>query len=499
MFYELFEQSSDGLAIVDLLSLKIIHINSTFLDIIESDDELVGNPFRELIVLFCGEKNLESTIQQILTCIKENSEFVADAVFRDKLKKEKKYIRLFVKPLDNESFFVEAKDISEFEKSKLLMNKAINEAKLTSKLVTIASTNMNNQVVLDTVCRELAMVVGLPHIAMLVMEYKDGFFEVVAEHSHDARKPVVGQKIPILEHVVQKVFDTSQPLIIEYISKAFPIMTELKDILVKRGTVSLLMMPLNVRGQVIGIISFDSVKKHEFSQDEIYLVKHVAGTTGHILEVGRLYSELQTELAQRRMAEKALRISEDAMLAIYNITSSHTLTYSEKIQAMLSLGCQLFDMEVGALTHFENTQHEAIEIYSEKFNSAKEFIFYSSQNYCNILLDVKEPYTQNLAQSGYSFQINENSSFSLKSFMGVLVRVRGLSFGTLIFFSSTARSHALSPTDREFLRLMAQWMGTEIEREEFLTQLETNTYEIEIKNIELAQARDQALEISRLK
>jgi signal transduction histidine kinase/CheY-like chemotaxis protein/HPt (histidine-containing phosphotransfer) domain-containing protein len=499
MFFKLFEQSSDGIAVVDLKTLKINQINTAFLDIIEAGDEINGKSFRDLIVLFCGEKNLEATVRQMLTCVKEESEFVADAIYKEKKKNTKKYIRLSVKPLDKLTFFVEAKDISEFEKNKLRMNKAINEAKLTSKLVTIASTSMNDQLVLDTVCKELAEAVGLPHIAIVVLENKGNYFEIVAEHAHDGRRSVVGQKIDSSDPALQKIFNTKIPLIVDNITQSITVKDDLRKILQQRGTISLLGMPLNVRGQVIGIICFDSAKKHEFSQDEIYLAKHVAGTTGHILEVERLYIELQAELVQRRTAEMALRTSEDAMLAIYNITSSHTLTYSEKIQAMLSLGCQLFDMEVGVLTQFENGKHNAVEIYSEKFDSGKELIFYSCQGVCDILVDRKEPYAENLDTPGYLLKINDTTSFRLNSFLGIQVKVHGMVYGTLIYFNTFARANALSATDREFLRLMAQWMGTEIEREEFLDRLKRNTDEIEIKNIELAEARDQALEISRLK
>ena len=499
VFFELFEQSSDGLAVIDLKTLKISRINATFLEIIDSDENLMGKPFRDLIILFCGEKNLEATTRQMLTCVKEDTEFIADAVYREKKKKEKKYIRLSVKNLDQHTFFVEAKDISEFERNKLRMNKAINEAKLTSKLVTIASTNLSGQLVLDTVCKELALAVGLPHVALVVLENKGEYFEIVAEYSQDGREPVVGQKVPAVDSVLQQVFDASNPVVIDDITNYSLINSQFKNILLQRKTISLLCMPLNVRGQLIGIICFDSVKRHEFSQDEKYLAKHVASTTGHILEVERLYSDLQSELSQRRSAEAALRTSEDAMLAIYNITSSHTLSYPEKIQAMLSLGSQLFNVEVGVLTQLESDRHNVLEIYSEKYDSGKELIFYSNQKYCDVLIDKKEPYAENLAVPGYNLKISETSTFSLKSFIGIQVKVRGTIYGTLIFFSSLPRATSLTATDREFLRLMAQWMGTEIEREDFLHQLKSYTDEIEIKNIELAEARDQALEISRLK
>jgi len=75
----------------------------------------------------------------------------------------------------------------------------------------------------------------------------------------------------------------------------------------------------------------------------------------------------------------------------------------------------------------------------------------------------------------------------------------GLSYGTLSFASLKPHRVKFTDADKEFLRLMAQWAGVEIERQQYIEQLEISAHEIEVKNQALLEARDQALEAARLK
>jgi signal transduction histidine kinase len=72
-------------------------------------------------------------------------------------------------------------------------------------------------------------------------------------------------------------------------------------------------------------------------------------------------------------------------------------------------------------------------------------------------------------------------------------------YGVLAFQSSRPRGSAFSLADMEFMRLMAQWIGSEFERERYTEQLKAYNEEIASKSYELAEARDEALEASRLK
>ena len=55
----------------------------------------------------------------------------------------------------------------------------------------------------------------------------------------------------------------------------------------------------------------------------------------------------------------------------------------------------------------------------------------------------------------------------------------------------------LSIADKEFVRLMAQWIGGEIERFRYTHRLQLYNQDIAQKSSELSEARDQALEASR--
>jgi signal transduction histidine kinase/CheY-like chemotaxis protein len=69
----------------------------------------------------------------------------------------------------------------------------------------------------------------------------------------------------------------------------------------------------------------------------------------------------------------------------------------------------------------------------------------------------------------------------------------------LAFGSKEPRDEPFKPADTEFLRLMAEWIGGEIEQIRKTEQVQAYAAEIAKKNHELAQAHDQAVDASRLK
>ena len=77
--------------------------------------------------------------------------------------------------------------------------------------------------------------------------------------------------------------------------------------------------------------------------------------------------------------------------------------------------------------------------------------------------------------------------------------MRGKIYGGLAFFSRQPHTVRFDNADKEFLNLMAQWVGSELERQEYIQQLQAYAIEIEHTNKDLALARDQALEASRMK
>ncbi|MGC8781841.1 MAG: response regulator, partial [Anaerolineae bacterium] len=87
----------------------------------------------------------------------------------------------------------------------------------------------------------------------------------------------------------------------------------------------------------------------------------------------------------------------------------------------------------------------------------------------------------------------------IEAYLGTRVIVAGQIYGTLSFSSPTPRARPFRPADRELLCLIAQWIGGEIEREQKTRQLQAYAAELAASARQLALARDEALEASRLK
>lgn len=81
-----------------------------------------------------------------------------------------------------------------------------------------------------------------------------------------------------------------------------------KDIGSKEGLVSMLSVPLHVKGKVIGVLNTYTSKTHVFSENEINILKTVADQAAIVIENYRLVVEtkvIKEELETRKALEKA--------------------------------------------------------------------------------------------------------------------------------------------------------------------------------------------------
>ena len=69
-------------------------------------------------------------------------------------------------------------------------------------------------------------------------------------------------------------------------------------------------------------------------------------------------------------------------------------------------------------------------------------------------------------------QVNRQLVFQMQTYIGIRVTVAEKVYGILGFFSPLARSYKFQEAEEKLLKLMTQWLGSEIEREQTKTQLE---------------------------
>jgi PAS domain S-box-containing protein len=206
-----------------------------------------------------------------------------------------------------------------------------------------------------------------------------------------------------------------------------------------------------------------------------------------------------TDLTEQKRAEVSLRKSEESLRALYSITAAQDMSLGDKVQSLLVVGCQYFDMETGILSNISGDAFRIRDIYSKEQNFMPGTVLALSETYCQQTIQGSGLLFIEQASDGPWKNHPGCTRLKMEAYLGARIVVAGQTYGTLSFSSAQAHAHPPALMDQEFLQLMAQWIGTELEREQYLRQMQDYAQEIASNSIALAEARDQALEASRLK
>ena len=191
--------------------------------------------------------------------------------------------------------------------------------------------------------------------------------------------------------------------------------------------------------------------------------------------------KLTSKLTQQRTL---LKESEAAIRALYQITSS-SLDFEQCLYKLLRMGTQQFGLEMGILSQVVGDRYEVVAACHADQPLLRGISIPVSQTYCHETLNVRDL---------VSFESTENSNwrnhpcyhaFKIEAYLGVPVIVAEQVYGTLNFSSFKPCAKQFGSLDKELLKLMAQWIGSEIERQQAAT--------------ELAKAHDEALAATRAK
>lgn len=198
------------------------------------------------------------------------------------------------------------------------------------------------------------------------------------------------------------------------------------------------------------------------------------------------------DISSFKRIEYMLRRNEQALRSLHDITSSQSLPFDQKIDHLLQVGIQTFGMDyayVGKLAGnalLIESSHPFEGGFQEGMTLEIEHTFTRETLRANEPLGI-----ENVAESDFAGHPAHRIT-QMAAYLGTPIIVGNEVYGILAFYSLKPRRTAFSSSDHEFLRLMAQWIGAEIERDRYLKQLQRISDE-------LALARDQALEASRLK
>jgi GAF domain-containing protein len=152
--------------------------------------------------------------------------------------------------------------------------------------------------VLHIGCKEVALFFDVPQAALALLDETRTYETVVAEYLAPGRVPVMHEKIPVANNLaLQDVLKNNQPLAIENVQN-HPSTEPIQELLARRGTVTLLLVPIPVLGRVVGTMGIDAISPRKFTSEELSLVKTVGEELGRALETAQLHERLQAHAAE---------------------------------------------------------------------------------------------------------------------------------------------------------------------------------------------------------
>ncbi len=201
---------------------------------------------------------------------------------------------------------------------------------------------------------------------------------------------------------------------------------------------------------------------------------------------------ISRDISVRKQTEQELRESEAAIKALYQVTSAprtdpqgRLSTFDLRLQELLRMGCRQLGLSVGILSRIQGDNYQIMAVECPDGSIASSQIYALEKTFCVATAMAKEPmYFESVRFSGLCFN-TPNPAFNIEAYMGTAVTVAGEVYGTLCFFSPTILTEPFRVVDRELVKLMAQWVGSELDRQQ--------------TGIDLAKARDEALAATRAK
>ena len=180
-------------------------------------------------------------------------------------------------------------------------------------------------------------------------------------------------------------------------------------------------------------------------------------------------------LAERDRAEKLHWDSMETVRIINELNEADSISLDAKLARLLEMGASRFDLEVAMVARVHEDRYEIIAIHSpESFPASAGAVFSLEETFCKNTLNSERPVgIERISESNWAESL-DRAAFPFSAYLGTAITVDGASYGTLSFASFEPRKDRFSGTEKDLIRLMAQWIGPEIgKRDERKTSIDS--------------------------
>ncbi|MFQ5415585.1 MAG: GAF domain-containing protein [Myxococcota bacterium] len=170
-------------------------------------------------------------------------------------------------------------------------------------------------------------------------------------------------------------------------------------------------------------------------------------------------------LDERDGAESLHWDSMEAVRLLGELAGRTGVSLDEKFEAVLKIGSRCFGLETGIISRVHKQRFEVIAIRApEGFPVTRGAVFMLADTHCGETLVANRPVAFEHVGDPAHPAMAHRAAFGFGAYFGSAISVYGEVIGTLSFGSQKPRAQRFTATDKDLLNLMAQWVGTELER-----------------------------------
>ncbi|WP_447979146.1 response regulator [Candidatus Nitrospira bockiana] len=173
---------------------------------------------------------------------------------------------------------------------------------------------------------------------------------------------------------------------------------------------------------------------------------------------------LLAEMTERTRAEETLRTSERLLRSLNEIAVSQA-NLEERITDVLDLGIKNLGLESAMVVRLDQDRYEILHVRGRetRFRCGDRVPLPGS--YCEWVAQTHEPISFSTRDQSDWIPPSDDPTFCPQAFAGVAIVVNGAVNGVLCFYSSSPRRLFVG-YEKTFLKLAAQWIGHERERQQ---------------------------------
>ncbi len=176
--------------------------------------------------------------------------------------------------------------------------RAEEELGLLNRVMAATAAGETVESALEAVCHELAVAFELPRVDVALFDKAKTIATAAAEYPAPDRPPSPDESVEMAGNAAFQTLCTHRrPLAIEE-AQIDPRLAPMHNLLRRRGTVSLLLLPLVVGEETVGSLGMEAVEPRVFSAKEVDLARRVAEQVSGVLARARFQEE------HRRMEEQ---------------------------------------------------------------------------------------------------------------------------------------------------------------------------------------------------